>query len=90
MDYILDGLRMLNYNAVTISESIGVVHKKIIINVENLDENLEHMEEAEKLLEEAAPLVSKPNCIMNVIIVALLAVLVYFIIKKVMNDSNQP
>ncbi len=44
MDYILDGLRMLNYNAVTISESIGVVHKKIIINVENLDENLQDLD----------------------------------------------
>lgn len=37
MDYILDGLRMINYNALTISESIGVVQKKIIINVEKIE-----------------------------------------------------
>lgn len=46
MDYILDGLRMLNYNAVTISESLGVIHNKILVNVEHLEENLDHLDQA--------------------------------------------
>ena len=33
MDYILHGIQMLNYNALTISEGIDNVHKKILINV---------------------------------------------------------
>lgn len=40
------------------------------------------------MLEEASPLVSKPNCIMNVIIVILLAILVYFIVRKLLGDSE--
>lgn len=43
MDYILDGLRMMNYNAVSISQGIDTVHKKVIINLEKLDDNLDDL-----------------------------------------------
>lgn len=37
MDYILEGIQMMNYNALSISEGIDNIHKKIMINVENLE-----------------------------------------------------
>jgi len=40
MDFILDGLRMVHYNAVGISKTIDDVHKKVIINIDRLDENM--------------------------------------------------
>lgn len=36
MDYILEGIKMMNYNAICISEGIENIQKKILINVENL------------------------------------------------------
>lgn len=63
------------------------MHKKILINVENIDKNMEDLHEAEDLLEEASPNVSKPNCIMNVIIVVILAVIVYLIVRKLIPEG---
>ena len=31
---------MINYNAVTISDGIDTVHKKILVNVETIDKNI--------------------------------------------------
>lgn len=48
---------------------------------------MEDLHEAEDLLEEASPNVSKPNCIMNVIIVVILAVIVYLIVRKLIPEG---
>ena len=87
MDYILSGLQMLNYNALSIREGITEVQRKILMNVDTLDENLENLEVAEDLLEEAAPHASKPNCIMNVIIVVFLGIIAYLIVRKLLPET---
>ena len=50
MDYILSGLQMLNFNALSIRDGIDEVQRKIVINVEQLEDNLEQLEDAEDLL----------------------------------------
>ena len=88
MDYILSGLQMLNFNALSIRDGIDEVQRKIVINVEQLEDNLEQLEDAEDLQEQAAPQASKPNCIMNVIIVFFLAIIVYLIVRKLWPDAD--
>lgn len=87
MDYILSGLKMLNHNALSIRDGIDEVQRKIIINVETLEDNLDELNHAEELLEEANPQASKPNCILNVIIVILLGILAYLIVRKLLPET---
>ena len=49
---------------------------------------MQDLHEAEDLLEEASPNVSKPNCIMNVIIVVILAVIVYLVVRKLIPEGE--
>ena len=39
MDRILEGIKLMNYNAVNISQGIDQVHKKILINLDRVEHN---------------------------------------------------
>ena len=39
MDKILDGIKLMNYNAVNISKGLDDVHKKILINLDKVEHN---------------------------------------------------
>ena len=83
MDSILDGIKLLNYNAINISQGIDHVHKKILINLDKIEHNDEKLKKNQKRMEEAAKVVTKPNCICNVIIAVLLGLIGYLIVNVV-------
>ena len=83
MDNILTGIKALNYNAINISSGLDEIHRKIIINLDKVEHHNEELGENQKRLEEAAKSLTKPNCIMNVVIAVLLALLAFIIVKLV-------
>jgi ubiquinone/menaquinone biosynthesis C-methylase UbiE len=56
--------------------------------VEKLEENLQNIDDADRILKEANRVASKPNCILNIIIIVLLAILGYFIVRKISQDNS--
>jgi nitrate reductase gamma subunit len=56
--------------------------------VEKLEENLQNMDDANRILKEANRVASKPNCILNIIIIVLLAILGYLIVRKLSQDNS--
>lgn len=83
MDNLLEGIKMLNYNALSISESLDTIHKKILINLDKVNHNNTELKGNQKKMDEAAKYVSKPNCIMNVVIAVLLGLIAYLVIREV-------
>ena len=39
MDKILDGIKLMNYNAVSISKGLDNIHKQILINLDKVEHN---------------------------------------------------
>ena len=83
MDGILTGLKALHYNAINISSGLEEVHRKIITNLDKVEHNNSNLADNQRRLEEAAKSLTKPNCIMNVVIAVLLALLAFIIVKLV-------
>jgi hypothetical protein len=51
MDGILTGLQLLNYNALSISENLDNIHKKVIINLDKTSTNVSELKSNQKRLE---------------------------------------
>ena len=86
MDRILDGIKVMNYNAVNISQGLDKIHNKILISLDKVEHNEDKLKENQKRIEEAAKVVTKPNCICNVIIAVLLGLIGYFLVKVLWID----
>jgi capsular polysaccharide biosynthesis protein len=74
---------MLNYNALSISEALDTVHKKIVINLDKVTHNNKELKSNQKRMEEASKYASKPSCIMNVIISVLLGLIGFLVVKLI-------
>lgn len=83
MDNLLEGIKILNYNAISISDTLNTIHTKVLINLDKVEHNNKELKSNQKRLEEAAKYVSKPSCIMNVIIAVLLGLMGFLIVKLV-------
>jgi capsular polysaccharide biosynthesis protein len=81
MDNLLDGIRMMNYNAINISDTLDTIHKKILINLDRVEHNSSELKGNQKRLDEAAKYVSKPSCIMNIVIALLLGLIAFLVVK---------
>lgn len=88
MDKILEGIKMMNYNAINISKGLDTIHKQVLINLDKVEHNANKLKDNQKRMEEAAKVVTKPNCICNVIIVVLLGLIGYLIVKLVWFSST--
>lgn len=86
MDTILDGIKIMNYNAVNISQGLDQIHSKILINLDKVEHNQDKLKDNQKRIDEAAKVVTKPNCICNVIIAVLLGLIGYLLVKVVWID----
>ena len=83
MDKILEGIKILNYNAINISQGLDNVHKQILINLDKIEHNQENLKKNQKRMDEAAKHVTKPSCICNVIIAVLLGLIGFLVVKLV-------
>lgn len=87
MDKILEGVKLMNYNAVSISKGLEDVHRQILINLDRVEHNQENLRDNQKRIEEAAKVVTKPSCICNVVIVVLLGLIGYLLVKLLWLDK---
>jgi hypothetical protein len=83
MDNLLDGIRIIHSNAVSISGQLDSFHTKVLINLDKIEHNNAELGRNQKRMDEAAKVVTKPSCIINVIIVVLLALMAYLIVKLI-------
>jgi hypothetical protein len=83
MDNLLDGIRIIHSNAVTISGSLDAFHTKVLINLDKIEHNNAELKKNQKRMDEAAKVVTKPSCIINLIIVVLLALMGYLVVKLI-------
>jgi aspartate-semialdehyde dehydrogenase len=83
MDKILEGIHLMNYNAINISKGLDTIHKQILINLDKVEHNDSKLKDNQKRMDEAAKVVTKPNCICNIIIVVLLGLIGYLVVKLV-------
>jgi hypothetical protein len=81
MDNILEGIKIIHQNAITISGSLDRFHTKVMINLDKIEHNNTELMKNQKRMDEAVKVVSKPSCIINIIIVILLGLLAFLIVK---------
>jgi hypothetical protein len=68
MDGILQGINIMNYNALSISQGIDTMHHKILVNLNVVNDNQDKLANAQDLLNQVTPHAKKPNCICNVVL----------------------
>lgn len=83
MDNLLDGIRIIHANAVSISGALDTFHTKVLINLDKIEHNNAELKKNQKRMDEAAKVVTKPSCIINLIIIVLLALMGYLIVKLI-------
>jgi hypothetical protein len=81
VDNMLDGLKILHMNALSISGSLDQLHTKVMVNLDKIEHNNSELKKNQKRMDEAAKVVTKPSCIINVIILVLLGLLGFLIVK---------
>lgn len=77
----------MHSNALSISASLDQLHTKVMINLDKIEHNNAELKRNQKRIDEAAKVVTKPSCIINIIIVVLLALLCFLIVKIVWFSS---
>ncbi len=65
-------------HALSISNSIGDVHKLILVNLELTNKNVDQLGDAQKMLDKVTPHARKPSCICNVVLCTLISIQVFF------------
>ncbi len=65
---ILEGIEKVHGHALSISNSIGDVHKLILVNLELTNKNVDQLGDAQKMLDKVTPHARKPSCICNVVL----------------------
>jgi hypothetical protein len=68
LDAVLQGIDIMHYNALNISQGVNDVHKKIIINLNMVEKNQSKLNDAQKMLDQVNPHARKPSCICNVVL----------------------
>lgn len=81
VDNMLQGIRILHQNALGISSSLDTLHTKVMINLDKIEHNNELLDRNRKRIDEASKVVTKPSCILNVIILVLLGLMAFLIVK---------
>ena len=71
----------MNRNAINISNTLNQIHTKVIINLDKVEHNNKELKVNQKRMDEASKNMTKPSCIMNVVIAVLLGLLAFLIVK---------
>lgn len=83
VDNMLQGIKILHQNALSISGSLDNLHTKVMVNLDKIEHNNNLLGRNIKRIDEASKVVTKPSCILNVIILVLLGLMGFLIVKLV-------